>query len=165
MMNMKDEYVMMESIFNENKDVYLEEKINDFNNFKDFFFKKMGFKEIPTNKTEWQKLKKDESNKNAFLKLSNFITEKTGAGNASELKTWISKKIKIKNSTFDSLKNWLLTGNKLSTTYAEEHVISEMTANGIAMTIPISYVIFVLLMVFMEDTLTGIKNNFFDKKK
>lgn len=162
-MNVKDEYILMESIFNENRNIFLEEEVNEFNKFKESIFKKMGFKEIPTNKTEWQKLKKDKSNENAFLELSNFITEKTGAGNASELKTWISKKIKIKNSTFDSLKNWLLIGNKLSTTYAEEHVISEMTANGIAMTIPISYVIFVLLMVFMEGAITNIKNKFSKK--
>ena len=172
MMNMKDEYVMMESIFNENKDVYLEEKVFNFNTLKNSILKKMGFENFPDDEAKWKEFKKND--KDALSKLSNFITEKTGVKNQEELDGWIAEKQKKFNiektalTSLTSLATWvsknldlfknLIFTKPISETYNNEKgVINEMTANGIAMTIPISYVIFVLMMIFMEGVIEKFK--------
>ena len=173
---MKDEYVMMESIFNENKDVYLEEKVFNFNTLKNSIFKKMGFENFPDDEVKWKEFKNDINNTDALSKLSNFITEKTRAKNQEELDGWIAEKQKKFNfniektalTSLTSLATWvsknldlfknLIFTKPISETYNNEKgVINEMTANGIAMTIPISYVIFVLMMIFMEGVIEKFK--------
>ena len=158
MMKIKDEYVMMESIFNENRNIFLEEEVNEFNKFKESIFKKMGFESVPT-ESEWMKPEFREKHAKAISKLENFVQEKIKIKNLtkSSLRIWISDKKKMLESSI--IKPFM----NLKTTYSEEYTINEMTANGIAMTIPISYLVFVLLMVFMEGAITNIKNKFSKK--
>ena len=156
MMNVKDEYVMMESILNENQDVYLEEKMIFLNSFTDFIFKKIGFEKTPT-ENEWKKEEFQKENEKRILILERFLKQKTKLKTLTpdSIKNWILEKTKLKTLTPDSIKKWL--SNKFNMTYTEEYLINEMTADGIMMTIPISYVIFVLMMVFMEDVIAKIK--------
>lgn len=151
-MNVKDEYILMESIFNENRNIFLEEEVNEFSEFKKSIFKKMGFESVPT-ESEWMKPEFREKHAKAIAKLENFVQEKIKIKNLtkSSLKAWISEKKKMLESSI--IKPFM----NLKTTYSEEYTINEMTANGIAMTIPISYLIFVLLMVFLEGILEKIK--------